>query len=402
MAAAGIERVETYLHVLCDELGGRELGTAGNRAAVEYFAGRMESFGYTVDLDPFECLGWIDRGSWLKVGSQVFHLHTGPYSMPCEIGAPLVVASTLEELRQSPAAGSVLLARGELTAGQLMPKNFPFYTSETHQEIFSSLERLQPAVVLAATGTDPALAGGITPFPWIEDGDFDIPNAYLGLKQGERLASHAGRRVLVQIDSERVPESGSNASASRGSGPRLVLCAHIDTKRGTPGAIDNATGIATLLLVAEMLAGEPTLPIEFTALNGEDYYAASGQVRYLERNRGRFDQIRLAINLDGVGYQEGGTDYSLYNVPAELEAGLRAILSGRAHLSEGPAWYQSDHSLFIQQGRPAMALTSQRFAQIWARIAHTELDRPELVEPVRVVEVSELLRDIALGIQAGS
>ena len=399
MTAGDIERVEAYLHFLCEELEGRELGTAGNRAAVDYFARTMESFGYQVDLDPFECLGWIDRGSRLHYDTQVFKLHTGPYSKPCDIRAALVVAETVEQLRQVPAEGCVLLARGELTAGQLMPRNFPFYRSDAHQEIFCTLERLRPAVVLAATGTDPALAGGLTPFPWIEDGDFEIPNAYLGLEQGERLASHAGREVLVHIDSARAPESGSNVSASCGRGPRLVICAHIDTKRGTPGAIDNGTGIAALLLTAEMLAEEQTLPIEFTALNGEENYAASGQVRYIDRNRGRFEQIRLAINLDGVGYKDGGTDYSLYNMPTDLEAGLRLILSGRSNLSEGPAWYQSDHSLFIQNGRPALALTSQRFEHIWGQIAHTELDRTELVEPRRVVEVSELLRDIALHFQ---
>ena len=33
-----------------------------------------------------------------------------------------------------------------------------------------------------------------------------------------------------------------------------VLCAHIDSKLNTPGALDNAAGVVTLLLLAELLA----------------------------------------------------------------------------------------------------------------------------------------------------
>ena len=32
---------------------------------------------------------------------------------------------------------------------------------------------------------------------------------------------------------------------------------------------------------------------------------------------------------------------------------------------EGEPWYQSDHAIFIQQQRPALAITSDRFDELW-------------------------------------
>lgn len=132
---------------------------------------------------------------------------------------------------------------------------------------------------------------------------------------GERLARLAGQAVTLQIRAERRKATGCNVVARRGggSGRRAVLFAHIDAKEGTPGAIDNAGSVAVLLLLAELLqsyAGD--LEIEIVAMNGEDYYAAPGEKLWLSQNEGRFEQIYLGINLDGVGHRGGQPAYSLY------------------------------------------------------------------------------------------
>ena len=59
--------------------------------------------------------------------------------------------------------------------------------------------------------------------------------------------------------------------------------------------------------------------IELVALNGEDYYAASGQMNYIEKNNGRFSEILLNINIDGAGYIKGSTTFSLFNLSSERE-----------------------------------------------------------------------------------
>ncbi len=44
------------------------------------------------------------------------------------------------------------------------------------------------------------------------------------------------------------------AQGLAGATGKIVMWAHIDAKAGTPGALDNRTGVATLLLLADAAA----------------------------------------------------------------------------------------------------------------------------------------------------
>ncbi len=137
-----------------------------------------------------------------------------------------------------------------------MPKNFVFYNPEEHQKIIALLEKGKPAAVIGATGRNSALAGGVYPFPLIEDGDFDIPSVYMTEEEGNRLLPFAGCIVTLNSVSVRIPGKGYNIIAVKGpeGADRIVVTAHIDAKKGTPGAIDNATGVIVLLLLADLLS----------------------------------------------------------------------------------------------------------------------------------------------------
>ncbi len=64
------------------------------------------------------------------------------------------------------------------------------------------MEEKQPAAIISATTRNPELAGAVYPFPMFEDGDFDIPSAYMTDVKGEKLASFAGSRVSLKMDAE--------------------------------------------------------------------------------------------------------------------------------------------------------------------------------------------------------
>jgi aminopeptidase YwaD len=249
---------------------------------------------------------------------------------------------------------------------------------------------------VCATGRNSSLAGGAYPFPLIEDGDFDLPSVYMTEEEGARLLPYNGETAFLFSNSTRIPARGCNVFGRKGdpSGRRLVVTAHIDAKKGTPGAIDNATGVIVLLLLAELLrdyAGP--LQVELTAFNGEDYFAAPGQMLFLRQNQGRFPEILLNINIDGVGYLEGLSAFSFYELPEEIERAARDTLDHFEVVVEGPAWPQGDHSIFVQMGCPALAVSSDWLINHMDNqdITHTPKDNPGIVDCRRVVEAARAL-----------
>jgi aminopeptidase YwaD len=396
----GIERqtqtAHNYLHTLCISIPTRRLGKQGNRDATTFFKEQVEKFGFMAESQPFECIDEMHGMIKLSAGGRMFEAFISPFTLGCDVCADLVCAATLDELENVQAEGKILLLHGEIAREQLMPKGFVFYNPEEHQFIYRLLEEKDPAAIITATSKNPEAVGAIYPFPMIEDGDFDIPTAYIKETEGEKLLVFSGKKVSLKMVSERIPSNGENITALRsGNEKKIVICAHIDTKEKTPGALDNASGVIILLLLAELLAdynGE--LGVELVALNGEEYYNTPGQVEYLTRYDGDFSAIMMAINMDDIGYFKGRTSYSFYGVPDEIAEKVREVYADKKDFFEGPPWYQSDHGIFMANGIPAMAITEESVVELMAEITHTEKDTPEIIDPKKLVENAQALVEV--------
>lgn len=387
-----------YLQILCQEISNRSTGSEGNRAATGFFEKELASFGWETELQEFDAVDWEDGGASLQAAGIEFEVFPSPYSLGFEGEGELIGVSSIEELEQKEITGKLVLLHGEIAGEQLMPKNFVFYNPEEHQKIISLLERGKPKAILCATGRNAAVAGGVYPFPLIEDGDFDIPSVYMTDVEGGRLLPYMGKTAKLRSISRRIPGKGYNVTGRKGlpSGKRVVVTAHIDAKKGTPGAIDNATGVVILLLLADLLrdyAG-PRL-IEIAAFNGEDYYAVPGQMLYISKNQECFQEILLNINIDGAGYKEGKSALSFFGLPDDIQENALAVIDSHPGLTTGVQWVQGDHSMFVQMGIPAVAVTSNWFLENInsQEITHTPKDNIEIVDPQKLVEIAHALDD---------
>jgi len=260
-----------YLDFLCNRIPGRSVGSEGNREATRFFEQELLRLGWRTSKTEFDAIDWIDGGASLTSDGKSFEVFAGPYSLPFSGTRQIVAVSDTAALEKAEIKDKIVFLHGEIAREQLMPKNFVFYNPEEHQRIITLLEKGRPAAIISATGRNSALAGGVYPFPLIEDGDFDIPSVYMTEEEGIRLLSHDGSAVTLGSVSERIPGKGYNVTAVRGSedADRIVVTAHIDAKKGTPGAIDNATGVIVLLLLADLLSDyEWPRRIELVAFNG--------------------------------------------------------------------------------------------------------------------------------------
>jgi aminopeptidase YwaD len=392
-----INQAKLHLQEICNYASGRNVGTLANQRAAVYITTSLLKSGFMVETPSFTCIDWEGEGASLRVGGEEFSIFASPFSNGCKLKAPLMVAGKLEELEAfGNLSSQVLLLHGELTREQLAPRNFKFYNPEEHQHIYHLLDVARPLAILAATGRNPETAGAVYPFPLIEDGDFEIPNTYMTEEEGEKLLKWTGQAVELEIQAKRRPSSGCNVSARKGAGEqRLLFFAHLDTKIGTPGALDNAAGVVSLLLLAELMADyDGKFQIEITLLNGEDNYASPGELLWMGQNEGQLGDIELGINLDANGFIEGQTAYSLYGCSPELTGQVQHVFGEFPGLKEGEPWYQSDHSILLQNGVPAMAITSDLFAQLCAEITHTEKDTVELVDVEKLVETARALKEL--------
>ncbi len=396
-----MENIKKHLQVLCSEIGERRVGSEQNRRATDYAAQVLKQAGWQVEEAELAVMDWKTDGATLTCGGETFEVFSSHYSPGCDVSGELVAVDSIAALEQADITGKVVLLHGEIAAGQIAPKNFPFWNPEEHQHIVALLERGEPLALVCATERNSATAGGVYPFPLFEDGDFDIPSVYMKDTEGARLLGCVGCEVEVVSRAERIPETAFNVVArnSEAYEGRIVISAHIDTKIGTPGAIDNGTGVAIVLTLAELLKDVPH-PIELVIFNGEDYYGAPGQVKYIEQNAAQFSDIALNINIDGAGYKEGLSCFSPFGLPENIANAFMEVIWDNPELVEGAPWYQGDHSLFLQHGRPAIAVSSQWFIENMEtqQLTHTPKDNLSVVSYDRVAEcatgIAELIKKV--------
>jgi Zn-dependent M28 family amino/carboxypeptidase len=207
----------------------------------------------------------------------------------------------------------------------------------------------------------------------------------------------------------------------------LLIGAHYDSVQGSPGANDNATGVAAMLALAQAFSKmQPSRTLRFVAFTNEEppFFQSHdmGSRRYAARSRERGENIVLMLSLETIGYysdEPGSQGYpfpfsSFYPSTANFIAfvsnmenahWVRQLLTAfRRHAmfpSEGGALWEwipgvawSDHWSFWKEGYPAVMVTDtapNRYPHY-----HTAADTPDKVDFARMARVvSGLQRVIA-------
>lgn len=107
----------------------------------------------------------------------------------------------------------------------------------------------------------------------------------------------------------------------RGARPEiLVVGAHYDSVSGSPGANDNASGVAGLLALARRFAGKPCgQTLRFVAFVNEEppYFQTEemGSLVYAKRCKARGDPITAMISLETIGYFSDAPRSQVYPSP---------------------------------------------------------------------------------------
>lgn len=220
-----------------------------------------------------------------------------------------------------------------------------------------------------------------------------------------------------------------------GSDPEEIVLvgAHYDSVRGSPGANDNGSGVAALLVLARLLA-ERALPrtVRFVAFVNEEppfsYSAEMGSVVHARAARARGDRIAAMLSLETIGYYSDEPRSQRYPFPLgwfypdtanfigfvgnlrsrQLVRGALAAFRRHspfpaegaavpAHIA-GVAW--SDHWSFWQAGYRAIMVTDTAFYR-YAHY-HSAGDTPEKVDYARTARVVAGLAHVISDLSGGA
>lgn len=210
----------------------------------------------------------------------------------------------------------------------------------------------------------------------------------------------------------------------------VLIGAHYDSVRGSPGANDNASGVAAMLALARTFAKtQPARTVRFVAfVNEEPPFFQSrhmGSRVYAKRSRERGEQIILMISLETIGYYADAPRSQRYPFPLQfiypstgnfiafvsntdnaswVRRTIGAFRQQGAFPSEGAALFGwlpgvgwSDHWAFWKEGFPAIMVTDT--ALFRDPYYHTGRDLPQNIHYeylTRVVSgLRHVIRDLA-------
>jgi hypothetical protein len=212
----------------------------------------------------------------------------------------------------------------------------------------------------------------------------------------------------------------------------LLIGAHYDSVRESPGANDNASGVAALLELSRLFAEvAPAMTVRFVAFVNEEppffFGSRQGSVVYAKAARRRGDDIRLMIALETIAYyrDEAGSQHyppvfgwfypdrgnfiGFVSDFASRRLMRRAVRAFRARsdfplehaatfrLIPGIAW--SDHWSFWRRGYRAFMVTDTAFHRY--PYYHTAEDTPDKLTYPAFAEATQGLflcfRDLAMG-----
>ena len=219
--------------------------------------------------------------------------------------------------------------------------------------------------------------------------------------------------------------------ASEGAGGEIIVVgAHYDTVPETPGADDNASGVAVMLELARLLKSEPlTHGLRLVAFANEEppHFLTQdmGSLYHARRAVQRGDRIRLMISLEMLGYyssEPGSQDYPApfsYFYPdradfvafvgnfrsrAALKEAIGLFRGARQFPSEGlaapvvlaPDVGRSDQSAFWLQGVSAFMVTDT--ADHRNHAYHNAADVPASLDYEAMARVTTGLAEMLTGL----
>jgi len=375
------QRALEHVRRLSVDIGPRPAGSPAEEEAARYLVQVLESYGYRVEQQSFAIRPTLTREVELRLRSPVARSIDAMaivFSPAGQAEAELVYAGQgrLEEFPAAARGRIALVQRGGITFAEKVGNAFR-----------------AGAVAVIVFNDRPG------PFLGVMPQGAALPAVAITQEDGQALMQmllQGPVRAFLRVAEPSVRSSYNVLARPPNGECRLLVGGHYDSVPISPGANDNASGTATVLELARILADDPLRGGVCFALFGAEEEGLLGSREFVARlNVEERPRLLAMINLDMVGV---GDRWLLVGTRELVqEAAKQAEALGAAYqVGDLPPGFSSDHASFLEAGIPAVFFHRQDDPRY-----HSPEDKAQYVDGAALAEAARMtlaVIDALLGI----
>lgn len=317
----------------------RFMGTAGERDSIHYIVDQIKKADLTPVLQTFSYEGWqMNRPAELFVET--------PEQLKIETSVLLGSGTT-----QNAAVQGTLLFIGETIIWN-MYEWLRFGIVDENGELVGYISGRPDGQAISQT---------------LAEGNSDLPHFAIGMKESQLLLNYMKEKKNVTVrgtlDTTKTGEKEGNNirvlyNTKNTAAGKILICAHYDTMFNTPGAYDNASGVAVLLNLAALLKKyNMRKNVELVFMGAEEWNLAGSDAYAQHLVATGKEKIDFVINIDGLGR---GNVLEAWVGPEKVERELLHFFNQvykRDIYVKTPPPPGSDHTPFYNLGIPVCMFT---------------------------------------------
>lgn len=346
----------SVLQRICDEAGGRLVGSPQNVHAMNILEEELKDLGIPVHRENFNIPGWIRENDIVRMVSPT-NRSLKAYALGYVQKKPAFEGEVVfcgngfaSDLTSRKVRNKIVL----ISSRKLSPKSPPL----RYQVIQMAADSGANAVLFINKTPGTLVRAGTANFQGIPS---PIPAFTINYEEGNWLLRlvKKQKKVIVHIETnsycKKVETSNLVVTFPGRSQKKIVLGAHFDSWDLAQGAIDNGIGSAILFDIARLIhtySPQNYYTVELVWFNGEEL-GLWGSKKYMERHKN--DEIILMMNMDMTG-QVYGFDIMGFIEGKDYFEKLAKTLEGMnlsTEVVEYP-WTNSDHMPFMFNGIPVL------------------------------------------------
>ena len=354
--------MERHWKVLCDDIGHRTAGFAGEQQAADYIQSCFKRYGLAnIHQQKLDFPSWKSSHCSLKVrpagsksrGKRIVSARAQVYTVGGSVSGPLAfLQSGLPLDFEQPLRGKIGLLIGAFAMGDEQVK------ARVLNSGMKALLRVDSRIPF-----DWPTSIGAAP-QWVDG--YDLPTSGISYPDAISLVEQMPLQAELTMRAKTFPAVTQNVFGeiigSDFPDEVIVVSGHHDCVSENVGADDNGSGVIFVLELARMLARTKLRrTVRFVSYGAEEVLSVGSYLYARSLKRAEQRQIVLAVNADSISSAVGTDNVRVTGTPQLLKL-TKDVWKARKHpaeISEG-AYAYSDHFPLNIVGVPSLSLGRPR------------------------------------------